>query len=571
MGKVVCGCLLLAVFLSCDKAHAQKECSTEKVNSDCTITIDRNYPITPPTIQVHPGHMVVVVVKNPQVFESISLDPQTLQAVIGTDQTSGLVTGAVPYLKLVVGSTKSDLRASTELRGRAEMSGVNLIQPPPEITKVQDDLKHLDDLLTALDIKIQEFTGNATKVYLQLQEILSPLPRPVVTDTAAQTQVPVRDERLPATMPWGSNFPVWQKLLLCELGPVCAEDSPPPSFKNILGLASRFQATLPGAPPTPGSTPDITLWNDNAFQSAVTTTQSDIGALQPADREKYVNLLNELIARKANIATYNAAITGIAKDLSTYFFNISQVDVPTTIPAQLAVGEIHDPKRSKDPKDKNELNSKLLGLQVTFSVTAVNEVSTSVTSVPGPAAKKPIATITVLYADPIFEVSAGAFFSTLPNRSFANQTLVTQNPGASPTPGNVVIAETITRPTIVPFAGANFRLGPAFTWLGRRRGAFYLTGAVGANTYNSTAEFGVGPSVSWRAIMFSALYHIGHDTRLTQGEQVGEVWCNSTAATATVPKCSGSPPSPTSEKYWTGGFAFGISVRVPSVFSASGH
>jgi hypothetical protein len=210
-------------------------------------------------------------------------------------------------------------------------------------------------------------------------------------------------------------------------------------------------------------------------------------------------LLNGLIGRKAGIATYNATIGGIAKDLSIYFFNISQVDVSTTLPVQLAVGEIHDPKRSKDPKNKAELNSKMLGLQVTFALNAVNEVSTSVTSVPGPSARKAIATITVLYADPIFEVSAGAFFSTLPNRSFANQTLVTQNPGASPTPGNIVISQTITRPTIVPFAGANFRLAPAFTWFGRRRGAFYLTGAMGANTYNSTAEFGLGPSVSWRS------------------------------------------------------------------------
>ncbi|MGD0469249.1 MAG: hypothetical protein ABSA54_12805 [Terriglobales bacterium] len=94
MGKIVCGCMLLAVFLSCGKAQAQKECSTEKVNSDCTITIDRTYPITPPTIQVHPGHMVVVVVKNPQVFESISLDPQTLPKSVER-QIAGLFDGGI--------------------------------------------------------------------------------------------------------------------------------------------------------------------------------------------------------------------------------------------------------------------------------------------------------------------------------------------------------------------------------------------------------------------------------------------------------------------------------------------
>ena len=189
-------------------------------------------------------------------------------------------------------------------------------------------------------------------------------------------------------------------------------------------------------------------------------------------------------------------------------------------------------------------------------------------SVPTTTQKKSITTISVLYADPIFEVSTGAFFSTLPNRSFANQTIVTQNPGSIPTQGNVVITQTISHPVIVPFVAGNWRLGHDFTYRDSRRGAVYFSGAVGFNPYNTTVEFGVGPSLSWRAVMFSAYYHLGHDVRLTQGEHVGMIWCNA-VGTSSVPKCNGSPPNPTTEKYWTSAFAFGVSVRIASVFGGA--
>jgi hypothetical protein len=208
-----------------------------------------------------------------------------------------------------------------------------------------------------------------------------------------------------------------------------------------------------------------------------------------------------------------------------------------------------------------------------YAIDTVNEVGMSATSVTTVAQKKSILAITVIYADPIFEVSTGAIISTLPNRSFANQTTASQNmPGSSPTLGDVVITQVVSKPTVVLFAGANWRLGHDFSWADHRRGAFYLTGTVGLNVNNTAAEFGVGPTVSWRSVMFSVLYDWGHDVRLTQGEYVGMIWCNQTAANSsgTIPKCSGQPPSPSTEKYWRGAVAFGISVRIPSVFNGGG-
>lgn len=227
-------------------------------------------------------------------------------------------------------------------------------------------------------------------------------------------------------------------------------------------------------------------------------------------------------------------------------------------------------KANREVALRNAGAAKRLGRQVVFSVNAVNQITTSVASVPSSQQKKSIATITVLYADPIFEVSAGAFFSFQPNRSFANQTLVTQISGA-PVSGDVVITETKTLPTVEPFAAANWRLGHDFEWLGHRRGAFYFTTAVGLNPVTTTTDFAIGPSISWRALMFSPLYQIGRDIHLTQGEFVGEVWCNASGPSGSIPKCSGNPPSPTTAKYWRGAFALGISIRVASVFSSGSH
>jgi hypothetical protein len=108
---------------------------------------------------------------------------------------------------------------------------------------------------------------------------------------------------------------------------------------------------------------------------------------------------------------------------------------------------------------------------------------------------------------------------------------------------------------VIPFAGANWKLGNNFQYLGRR-GAFYLTVAVGINPNTTTTEFAAGPSLSWRFLMVSTLYHLGRDIHLTQGEQVGQEW-------------SGTPQTPSTKRFWTGAFAIGISVRVPTTFGSN--
>jgi hypothetical protein len=558
--------LLLVVLASCanyvvaqeaDRAKAKKEakaeakmkkeakeCSTEKVNDTCTVTIDRSYPVAVPTIQMRPGEKVRVKIDHPLPFEILSLDLQGAQAVAGTDQTAAFVTAAVPNLKGLIFLTQL---ATSKTGITVNFDG----GPPASIKKYIEDLDRVKEQMDA-------YARNATTVYAQLNEVLGTIPSDVLPAGQRPSSSKV-SQNFPR--PWAvDDYPKWRLWMLCEIGggEECPgpRESGPPVRALLAAGASLVSALAPCAKPP-----------DQPDQKVVTcqmaAVQTEIGKMTQDDQDFFAPFLQALNNDKATLSADSAAIAAINTDLGKYWANIQSSSV-ITVPVPLAV--IVDPFDSNT--GKNVTLQKSLGRQVVFAMNAVNEVGTPDASVLTATQKKSIVTITVLYADPRFEVSTGALFSMLPNRSFANQTLVTQNSGASPTPGNVVISQTIARPTVVLFAGGNWRVCHDFRWWDKRRGAVYLTGTAGVNVNNTAAEFGVGPSLSWRSVMFSVLYDWGHDVRLTQGEFVGQVWCNQTAPSSNglIPKCSGNPPSPSAEKYWRGSVAFGISVRVATVF-----
>jgi hypothetical protein len=232
----------------------------------------------------------------------------------------------------------------------------------------------------------------------------------------------------------------------------------------------------------------------------------------------------------------------------------------------VGLGTIYDPRNTTGAIGTPY--RRFLGRQVVFSVNAVNQIATSRVSVTTTAAKTSIATITVIYADPYFEGSAGAIFSFVHNRTFTNQTLANVPTGSTYMAGDVVLQETKTRPVVVPFVAGNWRLGNDFDYpFNHRRGAFYATVYVGLNPDTTLPEYGVGPSLSWRSVMLSAFYERAHDTRLIAGETVGSVLCGPTTAAPTG-TCTTTPAAPTSQPYATNGFGIGISIRVPTTFTA---
>jgi hypothetical protein len=516
---------------------------------------------------MRPGAKVTVKVAHSLPYETLTLELQSTQAASGTDQTAAFVTAAIPNLKGLLLQTSVNLQALGALQADPNFKATNA--DSPGVRKFKDDSAKVAADILPLFLDMQLFGSNAIVVYGQLNEVLGTIPPALLQPekSASQSQKPASQSqnalprRLPDSAvetsfprPWRTEeYDSWRSLMRCELAAVECPTKDQPKVKGLLSDGAKLATALGACPPQPQM---------QLLSCRIAQLQLDLAGLSISDQERLSDTVARLNAQSAILNADLATVTALNKDLLTYFSNINFAE---PIKPHETLGAILDPR--DEPHGINTNLRKTLGRQTVYAINSVNEVAASVASVPTTAQKKSIATITVLYADPRFEVSSGALFSTLPNRSFANQTIVTQNPGGVPTQGNVVIAQTITRPSVVLFAGANYRLGHDFAWLfDQRRGAFYLTGVVGLNVSNTTAEFGVGPSLSWRSLMFSPLVHFGHDVRLTQGEQVGQVWCNATAANGSIPKCSGNPPAPTSEKYWKAAFGFGISVRIPAVF-----
>jgi hypothetical protein len=541
-------------------------CSTQKVNGDCVINVDRNYPVTLPTIQMRSGKKVLINVVNPLPFEALTLDPQSLQAISGTDQIASFFSSVFSSLKGVSAGAQYSAQMSMELSPKESDNDV--------VQQIMQDLKAMQELIGAPQARIDAFTQDAIVIYAQLQEALSPIPRPRGADGKI-----VRPAGVPSFTPdpW-ANYSNWQPVMLCEFSAAkCPandrdypKDAPQPRIQDMISAAGFLQVQMTLPPPAPPGATNYPIFDIASFNQKTAEVSKLIAGLPPEEQGQFIAKLGALQSQKAvllaSIPAYAAAVSAISKDFQTYFVNILQTNAKFDRSTVTVLGEIRDPRRQSP---QNSISTKLLGQQVTFVVNAVNEISSPGTSIPTATQKNAIVTITILYADPKFEVSTGVLFSTLSNRTFANQTTVTQNLGGVPTLGNVVIAGTTIRPIVLPFVGANWRLGHDFLWPDSRRGAIYFSGGVGFNAYNTTAEYVVGPSFSWRSIMLSALLHGGHESHLTQGEFVGQIWCNSSTASGTVPLCSGAPPSPSTAYHWAPAFAIGLSVRIPSMFSGS--
>jgi hypothetical protein len=210
-------------------------------------------------------------------------------------------------------------------------------------------------------------------------------------------------------------------------------------------------------------------------------------------------------------------------------------------------------------RDDERVYHNMVTRTITYAVDTLNLISNSQQAVPDPAKKKALGTVAINFADrpdnfpgdlhSAFrrEASAGAFFSSLPVRSFSVAPVFTNGVVTDKT-----VTQSILHPTVVPFAAANYRLTNDLKWT-RWKSGIYWTGAVGINPNTVSADFGTGLSISYRALMLSALCHWGHDVRLTQGLKLNE---------SLGAGFSGTLPTQT---YWTPSFAFGVSVRVPAL------
>ena len=555
-----------------------------------------------PTFQMRPGKHIKVVVHYPFLFETLTLDPSPAQALQGSDQGAGLINAAIPNLKGLQASTRTAFYAldqqtqtvPSRLQAAAGASAA-VIQVVDMLNDLTTRLQQIADSAQALPAELRDFDDQVAILYTQLKEIQSAVPR-----TADKNGRPLRAQGLPGWMkdydPW-TSYPQWRGLLLYELNdttfnPPNAQSPDPEVPEDILQQAQNLGATMPKPGSSPGGSSPSLSPGSNAlsdFEARASAVQTAVASLADVTlRQQYQSILDDDVALEQfyanSLAPAATALAKVAADLQTYEGNIdywtgSAEQTGITCCNLLELGDISDPI-SPDKADKKLAPFKALGRQIAYTLNAQNQIVVSALSVPTPAQKTAILAITALYADPSLEVSVGAFVSWLPNRSFSNYTDIKQTTSGNPSPVDVKISETTSRPEVLPFAAANYRIGRDFVMPGQRRGAVYGTLAFALNPYNQLPEFGAGFSLSWRSFMFSPLYHLGHGIHLTQGEMVGEIWCVYGAASGSIPPpCGSPPPAPSTKTYWTGRFAIGISIRVPTTFtgappsgaSGSGH
>lgn len=579
-------------------------CSTEKINhQDCVVVIDRRYPVAWPTIQMKPRTHVRVVVDNPLEFETLSLDESSFSLLPGTDQLAALVPSLIPQLKGLGGTTVS-------IPPQEEA-----IAPPPpqpgtqnfEAQKASDrerDLMNLigkqEDVMRSLLISAKkgipdensDLFSEVRAVYEQLNQAMSPLPKPGSRDQQQYTPPSHAPKTTPD--PW-TDYPSWRFFVLCELvgGSVnktsgseketpCPDTDNPvslPPFINVLGRISGLQAQLPSSPPT--SQPPNAIFDQSTFDGLAKTITSEIPKLTDEnDRSKVVSQLNkfqqsetELMAR---LSVLSSTLGNIQKDFLLYYQNILiAIDaVPTPHSGDKGsfslVGIIYDPW---DPNGRSvSPYSGFLGRQVAYVVNAINNVATSKNSIVASSNKTSLSNVTVLYADPRFETSAGAMVSFVHNRTFANQTISNASADSPYANGDIIITQTKTDPELVPFVAGHWRLGNEFTMPGGRRGAVYGSIWGGLNPYVTVPDYGAGPTISWRSFMVSFLYSRVHQTSLIGGEYQNELVCGPTPTGSSIilSPCNGTPPAPVTKTTPLNAFAIGISMRIPTSFTTGG-
>jgi hypothetical protein len=158
------------------------------------------------------------------------------------------------------------------------------------------------------------------------------------------------------------------------------------------------------------------------------------------------------------------------------------------------------------------------------------------------ATKTAVMTATVQYVtQPEMEVTAGVLVPFLPYKSFA---AVAQSAGSA----TLITQETHTY-TIVPSVNLNFRLGNDF-FPDNKRVTGFATTAVGYNPATTSVEFGIGPSIAVKSMVFSILADIGRDMTLANGFTLNQ-------------PLPGAATVPATNTVWSVKPSFGFSIRLP--------
>lgn len=476
-------------------------CSLAKTNNDCKLTIDRENPLTPPTIQMYSNQKLTVIVTTPKTYERYFLDYQSGQATLTPDITSSIVQGLLPSLAKFGEFYGFDQGASRKATNdQCAVSGITDTTMPAAGT-VKDLVKPVLGCLTQLSTK-------AIGIYRSLEPYVGP-------DSSVRS-VSTTNESLT-------------------------------DQQNLDELANRVEAFLK---------PEL------ALSSRISAISADQGLKAAAADTRAITELTDLQKLADAVANDLLAYRLRISDLDGYdnwFDNCNALIDFEKERKKVATKPVSCVWITSKPDD-DAVYDKMVTRTVVYSLNVLNLISNSQEAIPDPSKKKLLTSVTINFADAHvaksselphsalrLEASAGTFFSTLPIRSFSVTPVFTKDVITDKT-----ISQNVLHPTVVPFAAANYRLTDDLAWT-RWKSNLYLTGGVGINPNTVSADFATGLSLSWRALMISGLAHFGHDVRLTQGLEVGQ---------SLGPGFNGNLPTHT---FWTTSFAVGVSIRVPSL------
>jgi hypothetical protein len=265
--------------------------------------------------------------------------------------------------------------------------------------------------------------------------------------------------------------------------------------------------------------------------------------------ETYNPLTPHVLKAMQLVGEEQAALDAIRKDLEGYASRIQDLILDPPNPQGAIIGTIHDSGPSHH-----------LSRTVNFSLNRLNLVSNSQEAANEGSKKALIVTIAVVYGEARWEASSGVALAFRPIRTFTVAPVISASTGLQT---SSYISESKAGPEVVPFVSADFRLGDDFKFLGWR-GAFYATGGIGYNISQESADFLVGPSISWRGVLLSGLCDFGNGARLGQGLTVGETLAG-TPATPTTPFTPTTITTLPTSNYLVPAFMIGISVRIPGI------
>jgi hypothetical protein len=564
-----------------------KSCSLTGVNGNCTIVVDRMRAATPPTIYVRRGSIVTLSVINPSPLEKLTLDETAINTQIPIDSVQALA----PLLTQLGQFALAMPEAAGPAIGTQELldfdlriqSGFGVTPPPPptfdSIVQEQTDLSSYIDASTKLDIGTAQNPGTLMKLADALATLRALLVPPLDACNSnsdwrkAYSKVDFMLEELrtvhgainarvgdpgTGTLGAGVRLDNAQRKLVDIQGDIDI-------FKNNVALAQKASddqvtelkaaiADLKKKIEQEEKKPRPDRRLIQSLKDQIPIQQHKIDDLKAAAAQSSPIAQRQIDALTASQGVLTDKLTKAQTIVKTVLF-------PAETKLQTLINSIGKPPASSTTftipdllrGDKNDE-------QEVFTLNAVNYLTdpvkisiASATTDPYSQAladsivataptKTAVMTATVQYVtQPKMEVAAGVLVPFLAYKSYA---AVAQSAGSA-----TLITQENRTYTIVPSVNLNFRLGNDF-FPNNKRVTWFATTAVGYNPATTSVEFGVGPSIAVKSMVFSFLADIGRDMTLANGFTLNQ-------------PLPGAATVPATNTVWSVKPSFGFSIRLP--------